>query len=286
MEFEALDNGGYGTDLACERRKSDLSSNGVEFSLSKGDEFSWERIRITDKEGERCIGRPMGIYDTLTLKRADLLSEEEINDAALEVADELSHIFSEIKITPKRLLVVGLGNASLTPDSIGPKTARLTNATMHIKELTGGAFCNEDFSEIAVIAPGVMADSGIESFDTVKGICDRIAPDALIAIDALASRSPSRLGATVQISDTGIFPGSGIGNRREGLSMATLGIPVIAIGVPTVINAEVFMNPEGRPIRGESGNEAMFVSPREIDTIAENCAKIISGGINRAFGII
>ena len=269
------------SDLACERGRADTALPGVTRSAELCGKFAWERIRISSSEGAESIGRPIGNYDTLTLPRMDELDEEDIDDAANEVAKELCTMVDRLGVCPARLLIVGLGNRDLTPDSIGPKVAARINATMHISGLDGGLFTDLECSEIAVISPGVSAQSGMDSTDIITAVCDRIMPDAVIAVDALASRSASRLGTTIQISDTGIFPGSGIGNGKKELSEDSVGIPVIAIGVPTVINARVVAQ------AGECNSyHSMFVSPKEIDGITDTSSKIIATGINQAFGII
>ena len=274
----------WSSDLALERRRADISIPGVEYRKDRVDGFTWERIKIKSDEGARSIGRPCGVYDTLTLPRMDTLDEDAIEDAANEVAKELCRVADGCGIYPDRLLIVGLGNGNLTPDSIGPRTAERVNATMHVKDFDPETFDAMDCSEIAVLAPGVMANSGMETSDVMIGICDRIHPDAVIAVDSLASGSPKRLGTTIQISDTGIFPGSGIGSRRHPLNERVLGVPVIAIGVPTVIDARIFVGGEGSPLKDSDG--PMFVSPQEIDGITNAAARIISLGINQAFGII
>lgn len=274
--FEAM---GMDSDLACERRRADTSLRGVIYKRETTVAGDWERIKITDAEGEKSIGRPIGSYDTLSLDRMDLLSAEEVDDAVEEVARELCRLFDARSILPSRILVIGLGNRELTSDSVGPRTAELVNATMQIKEYDPRTFSMLECSEIAVLSSGVSADSGIDSALLIGGVCDMIHPDAVIAIDSLAARSEKRLGRTIQLSDTGIFPGSGIGNPRGAVTEKTVGAPVIAIGVPTVIDARLFCS-EGR-LRGE----AMFVSPKEINGIVRSAARIISGGINQAFGI-
>ncbi|MBQ8720212.1 MAG: GPR endopeptidase [Clostridia bacterium] len=277
------------SDLACERRRADTSIPGVEYKKEKHGGFTWEKIRITSEEGARSIGRPIGHYDTLTTPRMDKLDAADIEDAQEELARELCIILDGNGIYPERLLVVGLGNRSLTPDSIGPKCAERINPTMHIMGYSREMFESLDCSEIAVCTPGVTAQSGMEAADTVRGICNNIKPDAVIAIDALASRSSERLGSTIQISDTGIFPGSGIGNRRSAINRASVGVPVIAIGVPTVIDTRVFINEEmslilEREVSLRKNAEPMFVSPREANEITDCAARIIAGAINQAFG--
>ena len=267
------------SDLACERRRADLDIPGIDFSTEYGDAFVWERLSVTSIEGAESIGRPMGNYDTLTIPELTLLDNSEIEDAANEISEELCTVFDRLGIIPDRILVVGLGNRNLTPDSIGPRVAERVNATMHVRNLF-----DYECSEIAVCTPEVTAKTGMETADIVMALCERLEPDAVIAVDALASRSKERLGKTVQISDTGIFPGSGIGNGRRPLNEATLGAPVIAIGVPTIINARLLTVKDGREEMGTDTDD-MFVSPKDIDTIADVVSRIIAEGINQAFGL-
>ena len=270
------------SDLACERRRADINVPGISYRKEQRGIFTWERIEITSHEGEESIGRPMGSYDTLTTERMDALDASDIEDASNEIATELCRIFERTSIIPSKILVVGLGNCDLTPDSVGPRTANLVNATMHLKKSDADFFESLECAELAVLTPGVMAKTGIESTDTVSAICDVTEPDAVIAIDSIASRSPTRLGTTIQISNTGIFPGSGIGHKQKALSERNLGIPVIAIGVPTVINAAAFCDTCSSDT---SSTSEMFVSPRDIDAIVNVSSKIISQGINQAFGV-
>ena len=273
------------TDLAAERRRADISLSGVDFKRETRGSFAWERIKITSEEGAMSIGRPRGIYDTFSCERMDLLALSDIDDAADELARELCYLFEYSGVYPERLLVVGLGNPDLTPDAIGPMAAGRVRATMHIKEGDAMLFSSLECSEIAVITPGVTAKSGMDASVTVKALCNALSPDAVIAIDAIASRSPKRLGRTIQVSSTGITPGTGIGGTREPLSEATLGVPVIAIGVPTVIDSRMFWH-DASGGEGDTSlaREAMFVSPKEINEIVEVAAGIIGGGINQAFG--
>ena len=277
------------TDLACERRRADTSLSGVEYKREVSDGGTWERIRISSPEGARSIGRPMGIYDTLCLLRMDLLDSDQTEDAKEEVASELCYLFDAGGIVPRRILVAGLGNPTLTPDSVGPMAARAVKPTLHISEADPSFFYSLECSEIAVTVPGVQVSSGLDAEVTVGGICDRIKPDAVIVIDALASRAAERLGSTVQITDTGIFPGSGLGNSRTALNRETLGVPVIAIGVPTVIDSRMFWIDAQSESRGigdaRRASQTMFVSPKEIGDIVQTAAEIIGGGINQAFGI-
>ncbi len=271
------------TDLAVERRRADPEVRGVEYRSSECSVGIWECVKISSDEGARSIGRPKGRYDTLSTGRMDLLSEDEIDDATEEIAKKLCESIDGTSAIPERLLIVGLGNRNLTPDSVGPKAASIVKPTLHIKVFDEEMFESLECSEIAVIAPGVTAESGLESSEIIKGVSRRILPDAIIAVDAIATRSVERLGSTVQISDTGLFPGGGIGNSRNAITEDSLGIPVIAIGVPTVIDSRIFGLTDGAKFKPEG--EAMMVSPKEIDEITTNAARIIGGAINQAFGI-
>lgn len=275
------------TDLACERRRADSDIDGVSYRREESLGGCWERIQITSDLGAASIGRPKGVYDTLETARMDLLDREEIEDATEELARELCYMCDLCDISPDRLLVVGLGNPKLTPDSIGARSAECVKATMHIKEIDESMFNTLECSEIAVIRPSVASESGMDALMSVLGVSNIIMPDAIIAVDALATRSVERLGRTIQITNTGIQPGSGLGNSRQYLSEATLGVPVIALGVPTVIDARMLAgdysenNADGEPRE----SSAMFVSPKEIDEIVAVGAEIIGGAINQAFGL-
>lgn len=269
------------TDLAIERGRADTSIEGVEYKSLECDGGIWECVRIYSEAGAKSIGRPCGRYDTLNTGRMDLISEERIDNAIEAVTKKLCELFDRCVIIPDRLLVVGLGNRNLTPDSVGPKAAAEVRPTLQIKDFDEEMFFALECSEIAVITPGVSAESGLDSSEIIKGVINQISPDAVIAIDSIATRSVDRLGSTIQISDTGLFPGSGIGNSRAPINFENLGIPVIAIGVPTVIDSRVF---------GTSGSERlseepMLVSPKEIDEITSIAARITGSAVNQAFGI-
>lgn len=225
----------------------------------------------------------MGRYDTMTTQSIDRLDALHCEELAEFLSDELSDMVELSAPHAEKLLVVGLGNRTLTPDSIGPRAAELVNATMHLPHIESGSFGELGVMKIAVFCPGVTEKTGIDSGSAVSAICNMLKPDAVIAIDALASLSPERLGKTFQISDTGIQPGGGIGEAKTPLTKSTLGIPVIAIGVPTVVRACAF----GKNATGKKSDPGqMFVSPREIDGIAAASAKTIALGINMAFGIV
>jgi spore protease len=271
----------FNSDLAAERHKADLSVPGVEFSKESRPLGSWERIKISSKAGEISIGRPCGHYDTLTVPRMDLLCEEGIGDVTEEVARELCVMCEAVGISPDRILVVGLGNPELTPDSIGVEAARIVEATRQIREFDNSMFDALECSEISVLIPGVASSSGLDASDVTSAVAARIRPDLVIAVDSLAAASPKRLGTTVQFCDTGIHPGSGIGAGRRAIDSKSVLCPVIAIGVPTVIDSRLLIDGDKDP-RGTVG---MLVCPKEIDVIAKVAGKIIGTAINQAFGI-
>ena len=269
----------FNSDLACERGRARVTE-GITFKKESATIGEWERIEVTDKDGERCIGRPKGHYDTLHLPQLSNMDTIDIEDAIEEVSSELVRICRDKRIIPTRVLVIGLGNRNLTPDSIGPKSTEEINATMHIARLDKAMFDELKCSEIAVIAPGVRNMNGLDTPDLVAGLAERICPTLVIAIDALAARSPKRLGSTIQFSDTGIHPGSGVGFHEKGIDEDLMGAPVIAIGVPTVIDSKLL-------VEGDDGGVTtnMFVCPKDIDTTTDVAARIISGAINQAFGL-
>ena len=269
------------SDLAIERGKADTDLIGVRRTKRICLPGTWEQIRITSVEGAKSIGRPIGTYDTLTVARLDTLDEDGILDIQEELAKRLCEILDDISVLPARILVVGIGNGGLTPDSIGPKTAKMVKPTMHIREYDEEYFDELECSEIAVLCPGVPALSGMDTGVTVKSVCESIMPDVVLAIDSLATSSRSRLGTTFQICDTGIFPG-GMGNLKTPITRGGVGVPVIGIGVPTVMDSRLFVKENSVC---DIDFEPMFVSPREIDEITDNAARTLAGAINQAFGL-
>ena len=273
------DNTKFESDLALERRKASTYVEGVDYKRDVCLGGVWERLKITSDAGERNIGRPIGMYDTLTIERMDQIIPEDIEDAKEEISRELCRMCDLCDISPERILVVGLGNRELTPDAIGPASADEVEATMHLKSEDPDMFEALGCSEICVLCPNVTSNSGINSAEIVKSVSDAIKPTVVFAIDSLASRSEERLGNTIQISNTGIIPGTGVGHYGVKINEELLGVPVIAIGIPTVISSAAL---SGNTTGGKSG---YFVAPRGINRIVKNGAKIIGGGINQAFGI-
>lgn len=276
------------TDLACERRRANLNCEGIKYEKTTNINGTWERISVTTEDGAKAIGRPIGIYDSLHVNRLDTLDYEEIMGVTEELAGELCEIVEKSDAVATNILVVGLGNQSLTPDAIGSESADKIRATRHIYDLDEEIFSTLRCAKIAVLKTGVTSKSGLDSSVIVEGVAKEIKPDLVIAIDSLMAKSRERLGTTFQISNTGIIPGSGLGNASKSIDESALSCPVICIGVPTIIDSRALTAESERELKRmkKKGGEVMFVSPKEIGDIVENAAEIIGGAINLAFGII
>lgn len=300
------------TDLAIECREMFAGEiEGVESIKHDSDGISVTHVKITTPEGALKIGKPIGNYITIEIKEMNSEDEEICERGAQAVCDELKKIIS----VPDNasVLVAGLGNQYITPDSIGPKTVGKLLVTRHITS-EGNNGHSFNVRAVSALAPGVLGLTGIETGEIIQGVKERVKPSLIIAVDALASRKLSRLGTTVQIADTGISPGSGVGNNRKELTEKTLGVPVIAIGVPMVVDAATLTmdametlsqhmsknfskNAEELVDAFENGgrefiNEAlskestnMIVTPNDVDVISNQAAEIIAEGINRALHI-
>ena len=256
------------TDLALEsaqtiRTKGGLP-DGVECRVTNDSGFELTEVEVKTKQGAEAIGKPCGRYVTVEMKNR-LDHPEELSDKQTNVISKV--IKSLIGRDAKSVLVVGLGNDAITPDSLGVKTAKRVFATRHIKE-NAPELLGSDANDVSVLVTGVMGKTGIESSDVVKAVCERIKPACVIAVDALACSDSSHLGKTVQITDTGISPGSGVANARRELSISTLGIKCIAVGIPTVCDLR-------------NGTD-MMVTPRTIDKMIEKSASLLARGINGA----
>ncbi|GIO34133.1 MULTISPECIES: GPR endopeptidase [Paenibacillus] len=305
------------TDLAVDARELAAkqypdSIPGVDEEVSEKDGIKVTRLNVLTDEGSQAIGRLKGHYVTLEvpgLRNGDTGLQERVAEAfAKEFEDFLTLIGIQKKDT---VLIVGLGNWNVTPDSLGPLVVENVLVTRQYFELMPDQVA-PGYRQISAIAPGVLGITGIESSEIVQGIVDRTKPDLIIAIDALASRSLERVNTTIQIADIGIHPGSGIGNKRRGLTKEVLGVPCIAIGVPTVCYASTIVNnvmemmkkhfggdqQQTREIMGLldsiSENERLalvkevleplghdlIVTPKEIDEFIEDIANIVASGLN------
>lgn len=312
------------TDLALEEKER-FESDQVEVQgVVLEEEYDKEReirvttVRIETENGAKTMGKPVGTY--LTIEAPNLSSPDE--GIHREVSEELAKYLIEVmkKIIPesehdKEVLVIGLGNRQATPDALGPYVADNLNITRHIvKEYGKYAALEEMNCVVSAIVPGVMAQTGMETAEIIKGVVRETKPDLLIVIDALAARNSRRLNRTIQIADTGINPGSGVGNYRNAITKETIGVPVIAIGVPTVVDAVTIVSDTmenllsaletseslkgvGLVLGGYSEAEkyelikeliapnlnSMFMTPKDIDETVKRLSYTISEGLNLAF---
>lgn len=261
------------TDLAVEAHSVRAGAgvlDGAEVRETDRDGFHVTTVDVRSPAASEELCKPIGVYHTVTLE--PVLRREE--DAFSAAAALLSSLLREL--LPLResfsALVIGLGNRAITPDAIGPKTTESVLATRHLREQLPEEF--GAFRSVSVLAPGVLGTTGMEASDLVRAIVRDLRPDAVIAVDALACSEAQRLCRTVQISDTGITPGSGVGNHRQALNAASLGIPVIAVGVPTVMDI--------RTVSDSETMEGLFVTPRDIDTVVSDFSKLIGYSIDLA----
>ncbi len=307
------------TDLAIEARELARESHapetdeldGVEVTTEETDVYHLTHVRIVSETGSELMGKPIGNYITIEseqLKENDVDCHEKIIQLLSEQLRSLVQLKKEDCI-----LVAGLGNWNITPDALGPKVVSKLLVTRHLQGTLPEAI-EKTVRPVAAVSPGVMGITGIETGEIIKGIVDKLQPSLLIAIDALAARRSNRINAAIQMSDTGISPGAGVGNKRKLLNEETLGIPVIAIGVPTVVDAATLVNDTMDKILGEmiaqtpdgsafyetlrtleqeekyqmiaeildpyAGN--LFVTPKEVDAVIDRLSNIIANSINIA----
>ena len=312
------------TDLALEEKERFESDQVEVHGVVLEEEYDKEReirvttVRIETENGAKTMGKPVGTY--LTIEAPNLSSPDE--GIHREVSEELAKYLIEVmeKIIPesehdKEVLVIGLGNRQATPDALGPYVADNLNVTRHIVKEYGKYAAPEEMNcVVSAIVPGVMAQTGMETAEIIKGVVRETKPDLLIVIDALAARNSRRLNRTIQIADTGINPGSGVGNYRNAITKETIGVPVIAIGVPTVVDAVTIVSDTmenllsaletseslkgvGLVLGGYSEAEkyelikeliapnlnSMFMTPKDIDETVKRLSYTISEGLNLAF---
>ncbi|MBR6514561.1 MAG: GPR endopeptidase [Clostridia bacterium] len=280
------------TDLAAEAT-SELNMDrlkGVHFQKKEVCGIPVSDMTITTEEGSTLIGKPVGRYVTLECGKV-WLCDDSYRDGLVSAISE--YILKLVPGQKNKVLVVGLGNRDITPDSLGPKTLDGLIVTRHIREYDKGLFESMGQEEVAAVAPGVVGQTGIETLELIRGAVERVKPHLVIAVDALAARSVDRLCTTVQLTDTGIAPGSGIGNRRREINKESIGAPVIAIGVPTVVDSSTLVydalskagiEDVNDPLRQVLENgRSFFVSLKESDVAVTQSAKIISDALNMAF---
>lgn len=306
------------TDLALEAREmaeSNLSPvPGIRSETIEEGEIKVTLIDVENEQGARAIGKQIGHYVTIEvpgLRNKDSKLQDEV---ATLFARQFEQFLQKVGVTLQdKVLIIGLGNWNVTPDALGPLVVENVMVTRHYFELVPEQV-GPGYRQVSAVAPGVLGTTGIESSDIVQGIVDRSKPDLIIAVDALASKALERVNTTIQISDTGIHPGSGIGNKRKGLTKEDMGIPVIAIGVPTVVYASTIVNNsidmmqdhfrrqtantnhilgllDGlqeeerlqlvREVLNPLGHD-LLVTPKEIDQFIEDVANVIASGLNAA----
>lgn len=285
----------------------------MQVDTEKSDEMTISRVRIENETGARAMGKPVGYYVTLEvprLKEKDPTLTEEVSKNMAEEIKKMIDLPADATI-----LVIGLGNWNVTPDSLGPKVVGRLIITRHLMEVMPDKFNAENgFRPVCALAPGVLGITGIETGEVIKGLVEKIKPNLVIAIDALAARSMERISTTIQIADTGVYPGSGVGNRRMGITEDTIGVKVIAIGVPTVVDAATMANDTLDMLIGQFTRQAkpgsdfyrllqtldkdekyrliqevlspfvgqLVVTPKEIDSLIDNTARTLAGGLNLA----
>lgn len=307
----------FRTDMALERRdvfkKVNNISNeipGIESEDKKVSEsIHVYKVKVTNKEGENAIQKPIGNYVTIDVKKMKNILDEEKEKIAFTIANELQELIKNLVTKKEQILIVGLGNLYSTPDSLGPKVIQNVDVTRHIFKYLP-QYVNEEDREVSAISPGVLGTTGIETQEILKGIVDNVKPKLIIVIDSLASKSIERISSSVQISDTGIIPGAGVGNKRKELSKDTLGVPVIAIGIPTVVDVATITNDCLDLFIGKLQDEAksnsylnqlkdennyeeikealvpkdfnLIVTPKEIDELIVNMTDVVAMGINRS----
>lgn len=277
------------TDLALEAREvwqesaeENTSLRGVWARDIKSHGFPVTRVKILNDEGAEALGKPQGSYTTIELAGISRRDTETFPRAISAVASELSELIPE---TSGCVLVVGLGNSGVTPDAVGTSAIEHIMVTRHLVDKIPELFGN--MRPVSAVAPGVLGMTGVESGEIIRGVAEHINPDFIIVIDALASMRLNRLCKTVQITDTGIIPGSGVGNARAAITRDTMGLPVIAIGVPTVVDiatiVENFADDSGVYIPPDAlseYSEKLLVTPKDIDVHISDIGRILGYAIN------
>ena len=277
------------TDLAVESREMHMKNEAVADEI-KGVEAESEtfdcgievtRVIITDEDGEEALGKPKGRYITVELPDNGQVQQETYEEACRICAKELGPLLK--KDSTGTVLVVGLGNRNITADAVGPKCMDSVLVTRHLLEYMPEEI-DKRLRSVCAVSPGVLGITGIETAEMVKGLVEKVKPSLIIAVDALCSRRMERVNSTIQISDTGITPGAGIGNRRMAIDEETLGVPVIAIGVPTVVDAATLAaDLLDKPEPPDLGTGKDFlVTPKDIDSQVKDLSKVIGYGINLA----
>lgn len=271
------------TDLALEQRElmAGKATDNVQVRKRRHGAAEITEVEVCNAAGEKELGKPQGKY--ITVEIPEFAHDSELLDGRLTAMTE-----TLCSLLPKdgAVLVAGLGNPDITPDALGPRTARGVFATRHIDKTLAQSLGFSELREVCAVSFGVLGQTGMETAEALCGMVGTVHPCAVITVDALASRSLSRLGKTVQLTDTGITPGSGVGNSRARIDRETLGVPVIAVGVPTVVDAATLIHDftDGHAPHEAYAKEAgtMMVTPREVDTLVRRASRFLSLSINCA----
>ena len=280
----------FRTDLALERHEfiTEEDKEGLSFDSYETSGMKISKITVKSEGAAKKLSKPCGKY--ITMEIPFLKDSADLCDEAVEIfAKEISSL-----ITPEgTVLVAGLGNRDITPEALGPECIERLLATRHITPEVAKAIGFSSLRSVAGIIPGVLGNTGIETAELLSGVVYKVRPSVLVVIDALAARNVERLGTTVQMCDTGVSPGAGVGNRRSTVDEKSMGVPVIAIGVPTVVDAvtmtldlidktgiKIDKNIRESSIKTERG---MMVTPKEIDSVISRSAAFIAAGLNKAF---
>ncbi|MDF9408122.1 GPR endopeptidase [Pelotomaculum isophthalicicum JI] len=312
MELDFYKKFSINIDLAVEahdllRGQTGREISGVIVDREKYENSSVTIVKIVEEQAEQLMGKPRGNYITIeapSLRDNNRLAQQEVAEV---LAKKLSSLFN----LPENanILLVGLGNWNATPDALGPKVIEHSMVTRHLFKYAPEEL-GEGMRSVSAIAPGVLGITGIETAEIIKGIVEKIQPELVIVVDSLAAGSVDRIATTIQIADTGINPGSGIGNQRTGINLASMGVPVIAIGIPTVVHAAVIaqvtvehfleqlkanplLNQIYQNLRPDFTNQVinqvlqpfagnLMVTPKEIDSLISSTSKIVAGGISMA----
>lgn len=284
------------TDLACESGSiSPEEIKGALYERIENGGITTERLHVLNEEGEIETGKKKGRYITVSgsgIKR-DLGKDEDLTAIISNEIKKLCKAALEGEIgRSTKVLIAGIGNRMITSDALGPMTADNISPTRHIASF--GQFSTFPFSQVSIIKTAVMGQTGIESSEILKAVAEKTRPDIILTVDALAARSVSRLASTIQLSDTGISPGSGIGNTRDDINKDTMGVPVISIGVPTVVNSSTLiydaLDKAGIDDISHSlvevldNSKSFFVSPKECDFVNIRLSRILSEAISDVFG--
>lgn len=288
----------FRTDMARELYELNPRLEGVREETLRDGDIEISRISIEQEAAAKALGQPVGRYVTIELPEEAFFKEDTQARVVKRLAEELTRIMALLP-SDGEVLVLGLGNRFVTPDSLGPRTVDKVFVTRHIKTHVPEA-APEGMRAVSAIAPGVLGTTGVETVEIVRGLVENLRPAALLCIDALASRRTQRISASIQLNDTGVQPGAGVHNQRAGITKESMGLPVFAIGVPTVVDAVTIVGDAIKQMSNTADAEAqddlnslaeegmsaelcnLIVTPKDIDAIIERASRRLADGINHA----